>query len=385
MMPCSLHYCLLLFVSVRVVNERIGVLVFLARPSFLDPLRLSARAHPTSCDRRCEAMTSLTTPSVATTSGCSEIQPTPITDGSHDSPLFTATAQDVRLISFLAQLGTFRTAHSRASLASHLLGTYGLLTLAGQPAALCLAGGLHSIYGTNVFQRSTLDSAKQQQRQVVIAQFGNEAEMFAFLFHSINRPRGLEDPTQLRRWKAPSSLDPQLQEEPLALTAEQLRALQLLEAANFVEQDLSLKQLPVIAEVWESAVQALHRTEVPFPSPRLFLRFLHFTIDGVHLPAQRVSSLTLALLPAFEAHLLLLYRSIRPAGLAGGETGDGHRVIGVFMRGAQGAVERARLPWDGETLCTLRSNCPCTPGHCRPSSCSAYELEVQLITQQQPL
>lgn len=127
----------------------------------------------------------------------------------------------------LEDVGAFKTAHSGRPLAEHLLNTYDLLTQAGCSRDVCLAGGLHSIYGTSAFRHvSTTD------RSPIIERFGAEAERLVHLFSTIDRPRVLEDDLA-------ASID-----------APTLHGLRLIEAANLIEQGESLAAFPHIAKVW---------------------------------------------------------------------------------------------------------------------------------------
>ena len=278
-------------------------------------------------------------------------------DDAGDAGSTCLSASDARLLQFLHASSAFNTRHSgQVSLASHLLGTYGLLQLAGQAEAVCLAGGLHSIYGTNIFTRALLNSAGSGQRQRVRSLFGQQAEQLAFLFHSLNRPKGLEDPTVLALWNghSPTSSAAAQQQSSVRLHDDELYALRLIEAANLVEQGGSLVRWPTIRSLWlqaladtqpallalepsprvspttvstapSSSSNSLRSSEgdssssvalsdvaskqvvgsdapTVFPSsaarqsltrPPLFVHFLHFVCDGQHLPCQKVSSLSI--------------------------------------------------------------------------------------------
>lgn len=94
------------------------------------------------------------------------------------------------LTAFLAEVGANRIPHKRGSLADHLIRTYHIIKDVGAGDTLALAGGLHSIYGTNAFKKQILlsDSTVVQER------FNPEVDRLVRLFSSINRPACLETP-----------------------------------------------------------------------------------------------------------------------------------------------------------------------------------------------
>ena len=139
----------------------------------------------------------------------------------------------VSLETWLRSIGADRTAHSGRSLMAHLMGTFDILYRWGCAESTCLAGGLHSIYGTNIFARETLGS---DDRVMVRARFGAEAEALAWLFGSIDRPTAIELGYGVdRRCGCPVTLEDT-----------ELYALRLIEAANLLEQGGALARWPNI-------------------------------------------------------------------------------------------------------------------------------------------
>jgi hypothetical protein len=94
------------------------------------------------------------------------------------------------LCAFLHTKGTSFVAHSNnKSLHSHLCNTFQLLEDAQCPLATCIAGGLHSILGTNIFRNITLPESEIPELKTT---FSEEAVHLCLLFRSLDRPRSLE-------------------------------------------------------------------------------------------------------------------------------------------------------------------------------------------------
>ena len=249
--------------------------------------------------------------------------------------VYLATHAELTLISFLADVGAFRTRHSsHYTLASHLLGTYGILKAASASSSTATAGGLHSLYGTIRFPKALLDSQSDEHRARVRALFGEQAELLAHTFCTINRPVGLEhlDQTTRRTRRGPpqpsthdegagkTSLEHPLpatwdasdasEVEPVQLDAALVHQLRLLDAANMLEQGeehTTLARLPTIRSVWKEHLAALPSSS-PTDSP-LFSHFFHFSHDGHSLPAVRLSSGDLADFDSFHQQVVALILS----------------------------------------------------------------------------
>ena len=135
------------------------------------------------------------------------------------------------LRNWLIDVGAYDQRHSGRSLGHHLMGTFYLLQKAGCDEQVCVAGALHSIYGTSAFHKATL---RESDREKLARFLGAKAERLAWLFGHLDRPRCLEDGTAM-------------------VGPEDLRDLRLIEAANLIEQKGTkrLEKFPNIRAVWE--------------------------------------------------------------------------------------------------------------------------------------
>jgi hypothetical protein len=142
-----------------------------------------------------------------------------------------ALMEDLR--AFLEVQGCFAVGHSGRTLGTHLMNTCELVISLGGGASAALAGGLHSIYGTNAFDKTTLPYAARAE---IAARFGARAEYLAYLFSRINRPRDIETGlTADRKTRA-----------RIEISADDLHDLRLIEAANLLEQGYDLTRFPTI-------------------------------------------------------------------------------------------------------------------------------------------
>jgi hypothetical protein len=138
------------------------------------------------------------------------------------------------LLAALKRVGAFKKLHSRRrgiTLGEHLANTYDDLKRMNVDEEIALAGGLHSIYGTNRFKFQTL---KPEQRPIIRELFGDRTERLAWLFCTINRPTCLED-EDVRDWKT---------NLPVDLSPEDFRDLRLIEIANLADNDANLAKYP---------------------------------------------------------------------------------------------------------------------------------------------
>jgi Domain of unknown function (DUF6817) len=87
-------------------------------------------------------------------------------------------------VALLEEVGAEDTEHPSGTLLQHLQGTYEVLDSWGCSEAVCLAGLYHSIYGTEVFQTTTIPLDARARVQGAI---GDEAEELAFLFCVMRR------------------------------------------------------------------------------------------------------------------------------------------------------------------------------------------------------
>lgn len=143
------------------------------------------------------------------------------------------------LQSFLMDVGAQDISHSKRSLLTHLTGTYDLLRQSGQPADVCAAGGLHSIFGTNAFKKKTLDV---DEIGMVTEKFGERVAYLAELFSKLARPNTLENALKNRNLSLNLSSG-----ASVTLDLETIQQLCEIEAANLVDQRLKdWKRLPVL-------------------------------------------------------------------------------------------------------------------------------------------
>ena len=93
------------------------------------------------------------------------------------------------LMEFLQNIGTQQLPHKNGSLYDHLMRTYHILKHKASDE-VAVAGGLHSVYGTNVYKNQTLS----KDSDIVESIFGKRIDHLVRLFSSINRPHCLEKP-----------------------------------------------------------------------------------------------------------------------------------------------------------------------------------------------
>lgn len=145
----------------------------------------------------------------------------------------------------LNQVGAFRKGHMNGNLGRHLLITYDLLRKAGQPAGVCLAGGAHSVFGTNAFKDPCLDPA---DRPMLVEVIGEEAVRLVEIFGAIARPGTLD---------ANVGKDGAFLEYTtgggVAVTKLQLDALCMIECANLLEQS-QLARWQNLNNLWQQKV-----------------------------------------------------------------------------------------------------------------------------------
>jgi AraC-like DNA-binding protein len=144
---------------------------------------------------------------------------------------------------WLTLKGANMTSHSGRTLLEHLIGTWRLMHNAGLRDALCLAGLFHSVYGTNAFRTITVS---RQERAAVRQLIGTEAEVLAWIFGNIPRPRVLISALST---DGEIALTRQLKERFVdCVTPSTVRDLQAIECANLLEQG-ELWKAPRLAEL----------------------------------------------------------------------------------------------------------------------------------------
>ena len=133
----------------------------------------------------------------------------------------------------LHSIGAFAIMHSGRRLADHLIGTRDLLEQHGFSEDVCLAGLLHSIYGTNAFGLACVEAAERLEVRRVV---GERAEHLAWLFGTLDRPRTLEAALA----EEPAGAVPLRASDGGVTTVDRRTFLDLcaIEAANLLEQGL---------------------------------------------------------------------------------------------------------------------------------------------------
>lgn len=133
-----------------------------------------------------------------------------------------------RIQLLLMSIGANKIKHSKGTLMGHLLRVYDRLRANGHDDQTCAAGGLHSIFGTNVFQTQML---KPNQRDLVVKTIGLEATELVELFSTIARPQTLVDAI-----KTASNSVKTTAGKTIELTPDRINRLCAIEAANLSDQ-----------------------------------------------------------------------------------------------------------------------------------------------------
>lgn len=144
---------------------------------------------------------------------------------------------------FLSSIGANDKAHKLGSLTNHLLGTYDLLRANNLPNDTCLAGGAHSVFGTNAFTNPCLTL---QNRDKLVEVIGERATQLVELFSKISRPQCLEESLATKNTELLLSNG-----STVTVTNEQLMSLCYLEAANLIDQQ-ELAKFPGLKALWAS-------------------------------------------------------------------------------------------------------------------------------------
>lgn len=138
------------------------------------------------------------------------------------------------LLSVLSEYGAFIPEHTGRTLGVHLLNTYKILKKFNVNHDVCLAGGLHSIYGTNIFKNGIT-----QDRDNIKKLVGEKTENLIYLFSTINRPSGL-DTGELFNYQTFDKIE---------VDEETLYNLRLIEIANLLEQNSPLNIYPNLQDI----------------------------------------------------------------------------------------------------------------------------------------
>ncbi len=123
--------------------------------------------------------------------------------------------------------------HSGSSLWNHLLGTFEIMTAWGAKSDQCIAGLIHSIYGTQYFRTPVASITARESVSKVV---GVRAERLAYLFCVVDRPALRRAVTCLRGERGVVTLPRSRNASPLRLSASLLRDLRLIDLANESEQ-----------------------------------------------------------------------------------------------------------------------------------------------------
>jgi hypothetical protein len=94
------------------------------------------------------------------------------------------------LVNFLNKIGANKKPHKHGSLADHLMRTFHILKSKNAGDILAVAGGLHSVFGTNAYKKECLPWESTE----ITDTFGAEVDRIVRLFSRIDRPDALESP-----------------------------------------------------------------------------------------------------------------------------------------------------------------------------------------------
>jgi aspartyl/asparaginyl beta-hydroxylase (cupin superfamily) len=138
---------------------------------------------------------------------------------------------------FLRRMGAEQLPHgNRRSLHEHLLGTQAILRRWSQPEWVCNAGGLHSVYGTDIYRRQLVPIARRREVQALV---GHRAERLIELFAGVSRRDLFRQLDACGRVPA-EGLRVERHEDPTGpaeqLSAEEILSLIVLYMANLAEQ-----------------------------------------------------------------------------------------------------------------------------------------------------
>jgi Rps23 Pro-64 3,4-dihydroxylase Tpa1-like proline 4-hydroxylase len=151
-----------------------------------------------------------------------------------------------KLSVFLRREGATNCVHKSGSLHDHLVRTFSSLEMRGFDDEVCFGGGLHSIYGTNIFPNGVMT---HQDRSAIIGEFGEGAEYLAYLFSVLDRPMTLESPVDLELDTATVLLR---DKSTLLLPRATFDDLRRIECANLADQNSLEKyeSLSTLSGLW---------------------------------------------------------------------------------------------------------------------------------------
>jgi hypothetical protein len=143
---------------------------------------------------------------------------------------------------FLESSGANKKIHSKNSLSGHLLRVYDRLKRIGQPQDVCSAGGMHSIFGTNIYQNTTVAIEEKDQIAKLI---GERAAYLVEIFSKLSRPATLERSIDVDNCKLLSMTG-----EEIVVDLADLHALAAIESANLHDQN-SLVKMSNLHKFWQ--------------------------------------------------------------------------------------------------------------------------------------
>jgi hypothetical protein len=149
-----------------------------------------------------------------------------------------------RLSVFLQRAGALKYKHRWGSLHDHLVRTFSILERRGFDKCVRLAGGLHSIYGTNKFPHALMAPEKEQ---AVIDEFGDTAAHLASLFSLLNRPSTLESPVRI---EGDTVIVEGRDQQQLEVPRKIFNDLRSIECANLQDQS-SLRKFRGLSAFWK--------------------------------------------------------------------------------------------------------------------------------------
>lgn len=143
------------------------------------------------------------------------------------------------IIKILEHIGAFDMKHSGRTLGDHLLNTMEILYKNGAPEIVCIASAFHSVYGTNAYVNNAISHTERDKYKDIL---GEDVENLVYLFSIANRPKGFESGEVYNFYNG----------EKILIGDVDLYYLRLMEAANLIEQRISLLRYPNITKAWNT-------------------------------------------------------------------------------------------------------------------------------------
>ncbi len=145
----------------------------------------------------------------------------------HDAARSVASVPSAELERVLVAGSAHLTPHSGRTLLDHLVGTYWLLSDWGCEEDICLAGLVHSAYGTASLSHTTIPVTERAKLKSLV---GAEAERLAYLFSACA--------TTADRVKAVAkgTIQSRYDGREIDVSVEDARKVLVIECANLIEQ-----------------------------------------------------------------------------------------------------------------------------------------------------